>query len=423
MRIIDAVERQPFSISVAEVIKDGVSIDFVPQVREKGYFDVDFRKDKLVLVAGNHVGQSPLSRDIAVHVRPKVPIANLARVIGVASQPIRCLDFFRRKYRLEGDRSATLEEAMARSLVSSLRELDSEGVYREYIQRTRDVMGVRGRVDLPEYLRRSLPRGGSPQIRCRYFELSADTVLNRVIKRAIQELGDAMAHQTHGDRVLLQDLAHYANALDGVPLDHSPTLSTRAREHLQRVHVPVLRHYYLDIIDVCLVILEGSGVELIGKPDEEGMHSFIVNLEDAFELYLRALISREVNLLGQGVEVLDGNTEGKSTLFSDNDKFDAKPDFVIRGAKVVVGEAKYKNKPAESDRYQLISHALSYGAQRAFIVTPVVDLDGETGPEYVGRIGNTNPIEIFHYRFDLASANLPEVESKFVQWTAGLLAP
>ena len=74
-----------------------------------------------------------------------------------------------------------------------------------------------------------------------------------------------MAHQTHGDRVLLQDLAHYANALDGVPLDHSPTLSTRAREHLQRVHVPVLRHYYLDIIDVCLVILEGSGVELIGK--------------------------------------------------------------------------------------------------------------------------------------------------------------
>lgn len=93
MRVIEAIERQPVTIPIKEVMGDDGLFSFVPEVKEKGYFDIDYRKNELVIIAGNYIGQVPLTEDIVIHVTPKVPIANLARIIGIASQPIRCLDF------------------------------------------------------------------------------------------------------------------------------------------------------------------------------------------------------------------------------------------------------------------------------------------------------------------------------------------
>lgn len=395
---------------------DGL-FSFVPEVKEKGYFDIDYRKNELVIIAGNYIGQVPLTEDIVIHVTPKVPIANLARIIGIASQPIRCLDFFRRKYRLEGSASNNLLEAMCRSLLSSLKELDAEGVYREYGIRNDNCTSLRGRLDIAEYIRVSIAKAQRTSIPCSYYELSIDTLFNRVIKRAIYEIGFALSRNESENAKLLRELAYFSDIFNSVPLDKSSALAEKARDELARKHIPDLRRYYLDILDVCLIILEGSGVELVDQHGNAEMHSLVVNLEDAFEQYLRQVLRASIKLVDETVSVLDGNLEGKSSLFSDNSKYSAKPDLIVNKNNVtkLIGDVKYKTKLAESDRYQLISHSLSYGATSAFFVTPAVS-DENSGADFVGTIGTINPLKIYHYRINLDSDCLPDEEKKFASW-------
>lgn len=417
MRVIEAIERQPVTIPIKEVMGDDGLFSFVPEVKEKGYFDIDYRKNELVIIAGNYIGQVPLTEDIVIHVTPKVPIANLARIIGIASQPIRCLDFFRRKYRLEGSASNNLLEAMCRSLLSSLKELDAEGVYREYGIRNDNCTSLRGRLDIAEYIRVSIAKAQRTSIPCSYYELSIDTLFNRVIKRAIYEIGFALSRNESENAKLLRELAYFSDIFNSVPLDKSSALAEKARDELARKHIPDLRRYYLDILDVCLIILEGSGVELVDQHGNAEMHSLVVNLEDAFEQYLRQVLRASIKLVDETVSVLDGNLEGKSSLFSDNSKYSAKPDLIVNKNNVtkLIGDVKYKTKLAESDRYQLISHSLSYGATSAFFVTPAVS-DENSGADFVGTIGTINPLKIYHYRINLDSDCLPDEEKKFASW-------
>lgn len=417
LRVIEAIERQPVTIPIKEVMGDDGLFSFVPEVKEKGYFDIDYRKNELVIIAGNYIGQVPLTEDIVIHVTPKVPIANLARIIGIASQPIRCLDFFRRKYRLEGSASNNLLEAMCRSLLSSLKELDAEGVYREYGIRNDNCTSLRGRLDIAEYIRVSIAKAQRTSIPCSYYELSIDTLFNRVIKRAIYEIGFALSRNESENAKLLRELAYFSDIFNSVPLDKSSALAEKARDELARKHIPDLRRYYLDILDVCLIILEGSGVELVDQHGNAEMHSLVVNLEDAFEQYLRQVLRASIKLVDETVSVLDGNLEGKSSLFSDNSKYSAKPDLIVNKNNVtkLIGDVKYKTKLAESDRYQLISHSLSYGATSAFFVTPAVS-DENSGADFVGTIGTINPLKIYHYRINLDSDCLPDEEKKFASW-------
>lgn len=413
MKIYEAVERAPLTIPVKEIMNEEGGFEFVPGVKEKGYFDIDYRKNELVLIAGKFIGQVPLTNEVTIHVTPKVPLSNLARVIGVANQPLRCLDFFRRRYRLGGDASASLQEAIARSLIASLRDLDAEGVYRQYVQRAETLSTLRGRISIPAFVTRSMPRGQTTAMPCEYFVLTADTVLNRIIKRAIYELGVALGSMPGTKKEILRELEYFFDQLDSVRLDFASSLVGEAEEWLRKHHIPELRAYYQDILDVCFIVLAGSGLEVIDKTGERGMHSVLVDLEEAFEEYLRAVLRNSGEFQPHGLRVLNGNTDGKQALFSTTQKYEAKPDIVVRqeGTCLSIGDAKYKAKLEEKDRYQLIAHAVSYGAPKSFLVTPAAARE-TSGPQFVGRIG---PTEVFQYAFDL-DGDLAEQEAAFSSW-------
>ena len=422
LRIIDAVERQQIAIPMSEVMGANGALSFYSQIRDRGYFDVDFRGSELVLVAGNFVGQIPLTSDLAINVKPKFPISNLARIVGLANQPIRCLDFFRRTYVLEDAASDSLLEAIARSLAASLIELENEGLYRAYEPRTERLAGVRGRLDASSYVSAILPRGISSKVDCTYFVLATDTVLNRLIKRAIFKLGDDLGAQGCSDKSLLMRLSHFSDYFESVALDHSPYLVDTARQYLLHHKIPELRSYYLNILDVCFVVLGGKGVHLIEQMGTDSMHSFIVNMEDAFEQYIRHVLQEARRLKSNKIPVLNGNSEGLSKLFVDNAKYSAKPDLVIGevGATIALGDVKYKTKLAEADRYQLIAHSLAYGVKRAFIVTPSND-GFPSGPSYVGKVGADSGIEIHQYCLNLQSADMAAEERAFQSWVEQLV--
>lgn len=423
MRIVEAIERKEVAIPIRDLQKADGSFDFLSQIKDKGYFDIDYRKDEIVLLAGKFIGQIPLTQDIAIHVHPKVPISNLARMIGIANHPIRCLDFYRRRYELESHASASLLEAMARSMLRSLRELSVEGIYKEYRSVSKNLSSIKGRIDIPAFIRTSLPRAQISSIRCTYHEFSIDTLYNRLIKRAIDTVGVLLAEQGMADKSLIREFAYFADYFDRVSLDPSPTLVERVKSELLHKHVPDLRRYYLDILDVCCIVLEGEGLQLQNYNGGSTLHSLIVNLEDAFEQYTRHSLKQELSARNLNLPVLDGNKEGKSKLFYDNNAISAKPDLIIgeKDSAFVLGDVKYKSEVVEKDRYQLISHALSYGVKVAFIISPAQD-SANSGPLLIGSIGRESPIKIYHYRFDLEAANIQEQESCFSEWVLSLIS-
>ena len=76
-------------------------------------------------------------------------------------------------------------------------------------------------------------------------------------------------------------------------------------------------------------------------------------------------------------------------------------------------DAKYKDKATESDRYQIISHALSFGANKAILVMPLSERSA-SGLLRQGRIGEPG-IEIYEYYFNLENEDLESEEANYVQ--------
>ena len=414
MRIIQAVERKPIKIPIGEVMDASGHLEFVPEVKSKGYFDIDYRKGELVVVAGKYIGQVPLTPTLAIQVTPKVPLGNLTRIIGLANQPIRCLEYFRRKYTLKGEAASTVQEAIAQSLLASLRELDAEGVFREY-RRFRQASGsIRGRIDIPAYVSKSLSKGVPSIVPCIYFGMTVDTLYNRIIKRAITEIGNSLSLGSPKQSVM-QELAYFLEHFDNVKLDASANLISQLQFSLEQKGIPDLRSYYLDILDVSSIILAGTGVELIEPLGSKGMHSLVIDLEDAFEQYVRAALRQSTSFSAASIIVQDGNKEGKGFLFSSTDLYEAKPDIILRGdgGVVALGDVKYKVKLDEKDRYQLIAHSVAYGARKAFFVTPVSE-DGAKGPSFIGTIGH---IDVYHYRMDL-DTELASAELELASWVS-----
>jgi 5-methylcytosine-specific restriction enzyme subunit McrC len=408
MQVIEAIERRPFSLPIKEVLDENGDLSFLQNIKDKGYFNVEFQSSKLTLVAGNHVGQIPLTNDIVINVKPKVPINNLARVISLGNQPVKCLNYFKRTYNVEGTASRSLLEAIATSLVTSLKILDAEGVYRQYVRKEERIPTLRGKVNLSKYVQQVASKRSLSSLHCTYYELSADTLYNRLIKKAVFQIAHVLDRQDLSQRSLLAELNYFANRLGNVRLIESKSVESQVKEHLLHNRIPTLRDYYLDIIDTCLIILEGSGVELINSQGVNSMHSFIVNLENAFEFYVREVLRQSAKLNNSASLILDGNNEGRSTLFSDNLKYDVKPDIVIgsKKAALAIGDVKYKAKVGETDRYQLIAHAAAYNTNLAFFVTPLMGEENNINP-YVGKIDQT---EIYHFQMNLDARNLIESE-------------
>lgn len=421
MKVIEATERGQISIPIADVIESKGMFRFLEETKGKGYFDVDFKNGELVLVAGNFIGQIPITSDLAINVKPKVPISNLARLIGIANQPVRSLDFFRRRYRISSETAATINEAIAQSFATSLRDLHNEGVFRQYVTESARLSSLKGRPNVGVYLRRSVARGAPMRVPCVYHTFSADTPFNQVIKKAIVVIGDAIANGGTQKQSLIRELSHFHDLLESVRGDVDYRVIEKVKYDLAHVRLPLLREYYVQILDIALLILEGHGVELAGASGDRAMHSLVVNLEDAFENYLLQVLRSSAAIASAKLSVKSGNSEGMKSLFTDNNKYDAKPDYVIVGEEdaIVIGDAKYKTKVAETDRYQLISHALSYGASKAFFVTPRPS-DSPAGPVKIGEIGPMS-LELYHYYFDVDAENLAEEETRFCEWIAGLI--
>ena len=153
--------------------------------------------------------------------------------------------------------------------------------------------------------------------------------------------------------------------------------------------------------------------------------SYLINLDRVFESYIRNVLRSQLNAHAAHIIVRDGNLKGfTKPLLNDSEKFVVMPDILIfadnQVAPRLVADVKYKTRPKEEDRYQIITHSLSYHCRRAMLIYPKRRY-GPSGLIRLGEIGPPSfPIELYEYHFEL-DGMLEDSETQLVRAATRLL--
>lgn len=394
LKIYPATERDVTSIPIAEILSEDGSPHIFPEIKSKGYFDIDFKGNELVLVAGKYIGLIPINEWTAINVQPKVGVSSLVRIISKSREYLDSLHFFERYYKETSATSPTIFEFFANCLSIELQKLEREGVYKQYIRRPGNISSPRGRVNIGRTIARNWSKGLYFKVCCDYFEFTADNHYNRMIKFTLWYCLSHLVQIRSNNAGLIRTLSYYFNYFNSIPLDKNKRFLEPVVADIHDQKIPVLRMYYENICKICRCIIEDIGIMLTSPGEDVKMLSFIINMENVFEKYLLYILRESKELLGADAMILDGNKEGKRYFFKDTKKYQAKPDIIVRhdGDFKLIMDAKYKKKTSETDRYQIIAHALSYGVNKAVLIMPLSD-QPNPGLVRIGEVGEAFGVE------------------------------
>lgn len=428
-RVFPTMEHSLVEIPLTDLM-EGPRLHFYPEVIAKGYFNFYLRNDRLTFQAGRFIGLIPINNRVAIDVRPRVPIANLERLLATAEHAPLALVPHTRTYMPHDAGFPSLLDLLAKALISSINEIEANGVLREYRRRTEDTSFPRGRILLGETMRRNEARGLRHRAAASWFEHSPDTAPNRCIKYAVWFLSRRYSsiQPRVGTRGIVFDLNRAYRLFDGVQLDVALGFLSD-RQVADPNNIPSTRAYYRATLHLAMTIIRDQGVTFDGREDKILMSSLLINLEQVFEAYLRAVLQAKFSNLEREIRVLDGNKGGagggRKLLFDEAPSDPATPDIVIQ--RCVAGnatltypllvEAKYKLLADRSDINQAIAYAASYRARSVVLVYPLIS-PGTGGLRTQGRIGAST---FYQYTYNLSVGNLDIEESAFAATMRQLL--
>lgn len=417
-KVFDCLERQAVDVPLESLLSSNGDLRILPEVRARGYFDIDYRGDKLTFVAGRFVGTIPITEEICINVKPKIEILDLVRLIAIAGGDIGVLRFFARGYEKRAAQDRTIISLLLVTLLEQLRQLESEGMLKGY--RSVEGEGVfRNRLNVGRTLRRHWSRGKFASASWDNFAFTNDNAPNQLIKYTLWYCGKLLDSYKLSDEFRME-LSEVFSLFDQVSLDLHKRFLSPVKLLLERNALPTLRHYYYEICKTCLFIIGNDSVSLTVQGSDIDLLSFVLNLEDLFERFVRNVLQRALSSIPQ-IRVLDGNREGRSHLFFDSRAIDVKPDIVIQrnGSTLLIADVKYKVKITESDRYQLIAHAYSRGVRRAIFILPSYEME-HSGLVRSGQLLDREGLELFEYRMRL-DGDIEREEVALATCIAGLI--
>lgn len=399
-------------VPIAELLDSQGRLTLHRDVDNGPYFAVSLKSSQLRLLARGFIGYVPLTDDLVVYIRPRVPVANLGRIAQVAGVSGATLSVIR-AYRTEAGWNESLTDIYATALADQVSAARSQGLLREYVRREEVTSSPRGRLMVATTARRFWSRGLRHRAAVSWFERTPDNPANQCLKYAVWSLAQQYHRQApvRGEqRKLLSRLNSAFNDLDGVALRHdeaflSDPLVTGARA------LPAPRAYYRPALDLAVSIITQRAIVLGESGGPVQMASVVLNMDALFEAYVRRSLQRSAELDGWAVRVLDGNERpGRQHLFSDSDRHDAQPDVVLRDADGTTPLLiDVKNVPVSNTGNskrdaieQVATYALSYGASDVLLVHP----RSAGQPGGLHRLGTLGHVRVWQYRLDLAAVDL-----------------
>ncbi len=299
------------------------------------------------------IGQIPIGDDLLVRVIPKVPVANIFRMLEVAYN-LKSFRLFDGEVLVESlaDVYERIVSILARRVLNRARK----GLYRNYIEQTEELPYLRGQVDVVgAALNCAL---GIPLMPCHYEEHTADIEENRILLWTLHQVHrQALQH----DKVRIE-LDRARRTLAGtITLDRHT-----ASDCVNRIYNR-LNDDYSPMHGLCRFILEHTGPGI--KPDTRTFIPFELYMPQLFESFiaewLRANEPQGMTVRCQHHAQLDANFEMKIRIdILLNDEVTQQP--------IAVLDTKYKasEHPSEADIYQIAFYAHELRVNRAFLVYP-----------------------------------------------------
>lgn len=408
-------EFDPVEIPLDQIISNG-TIQLYPEAEK--YFDLDYRRGKLVVAPKSYIGLIPLNARTAINVRPRFPIDNVLYLIKKASATFRFIDGHVRNYSVTEAQGFDPVEDLAQKFVGSCETLLRTGLLRKYAPgKLRSPYS--GTLDMSETITQYRTQG------IRYIqhwssdELTDDIPENRLIKSAlIRVLGFLVGKNDASSkkfvRILQQVYREFDNVDEALPeynLDEA-----KVAGYIKAL--PYHHRNYSQLIWLAFLIVTQRGF-LIDSVGSVSFDTFVVNLADIFEDYVRNIISEHFYLKKGGFSVRDGNKD-QVPLFINDNTYKVKPDiYILRNKEpLAVIDAKYKPSIKPADRYEVISFCEALQVKRAIVVSPRLD---HNRVELLGK--TPSGIEFWHAKISLGSNKIGEEESEFLRSVASLVYP
>ena len=136
--------------------------------------------DQWHLTSLGYVGAIPLEEDLVLHLHPKTDVRNIFRMIAYAYQ--LDLNFYDTYY--QGETLPDLVDTLALILAERLLQRIRRGLYREYLHKIDRLDSLRGRLDLPRFIRSDW----QSNLPCVFSEQTVDNQENQIICWTLYQL-------------------------------------------------------------------------------------------------------------------------------------------------------------------------------------------------------------------------------------------
>lgn len=427
--VVDCVEYDYIDIDTELWLSEGHQTRFNSEIDGRDILRANFRRGALRLQATSYVGVIPINDRLVVRVKPRVPIANLTRMVIETGHSVLPLSAFR-DYSGRGTADDWAMDIYTDALLDYVDELLDAGLLRAYERREDEGPFPHGRLEMTRTIQRFAARGIAHKAAYSWFERTVDTHANRCIKAAMEVVREHLAKMASkprkGDRAKVTRLAGQFHAFEEVSEDRDFRFMTDTQV-LGLAPLPDSRAYYRPTLDLAMLILQGVGIALeIGGSDVR-LGSLLIDTNKLFENFVRVSLAKHAARHGWPVEVLDGNNEGRVDLYdipdplpaplgtpmqalASRDAGKAQPDVVLRaldGTVPLIAEVKntihgaateVDTLPYRSEVEQAVTYALRYDLSFALLIHPWIK--GRKGLVYVGRVRS---VDVYDYRLDLSS--------------------
>jgi 5-methylcytosine-specific restriction enzyme subunit McrC len=303
------------------------------------------------LTSQGWVGYIPLTDSCHLSLIPKVPVANLFRMLEYAYR----LDFRILEGLADSESIADLYERLALVLAKRVLDRIRKGLYRSYVPESDDLPYVRGRVDIMAHLR-------NPQrvaLPCSFEEHTADLEDNQILLWTLTKILES-------GLCTERTLPHIRQARRAL-LGFSALLPFSAQTCANRLYNR-LNQDYEPLHALCRFFLEHTGpTHLLG---DRRMLPILVDMNRLFELFVVEWLRRHAparySILGQeNVQFRMGHVVSISIDITVEDLETGRTAFVL--------DTKYKaaEQPAAGDIEQIVAYAEAKGCTKAALVYPV----------------------------------------------------
>lgn len=419
-RVLTCREWEELRIDSNELVV-GRHLQIYDDISGSKYLRAKISGDSVVFSTTHYVGHIPLNDRLALDVIPRFSISNLTRLLRLADQSPIPLERYVRSYMASHEALPSIFDDLAAAFVAAVANVVNEGLLTIYRQTERDTAFPRGRVLITPTVRKHQAYGVRHKVRASWHERTPDNAVNRLLKYTIWLLAQrfAAAAPRKGIGKIRTQLERYYRAFSSVRLDRS-RMFLQSRDVLDTTRIPAVRSYYAQAVELALLLVRDNSLDLASHRGTIRAPSLLVDLQAAFERYLRNCLSAQIARRQSVLVVLDGNqgepVGARKTLFDEPESENATPDIVVRSSSTdrergkvsALVEVKYKEMPDRDDVNQAMGYALSYRCKRIIIA----HARGRASLGGLHKIGTVGPTIFFRYAFDLA-ANLENEEARF----------